>query len=291
MPVRFFESVLSASPRQLRCRRGVPNPRASAFTLVELLVVIGIIAILVSILLPALNRARGAANDVKCKSNLRQIMQAALLFANEHKGALPGNTNDRGRGIPPNPGTPDEQDFLFGSSGNWQDAPQKGTIFRYTNNNYEIFRCPQRFDVGAGIVGPEASNGRFDYVGFLIWSGAKVSRVRPQATFTYRDSVSGALLTKTATVPTPVFCEEDSRYVNGSNMEGGHSNVDPLSQHHRGQSNYACVDGSVHSFATWTGKQPRTPFDQAWDWTVDTSGGSKIQMGYYDHGWGWFNSQ
>lgn len=67
-----------------------------AFTLVELLVVIGIISVLIAILLPALSKAKLAAKDVRCKSQLRQIVMGLTMYAQEYNGYYPDAPLGRG---------------------------------------------------------------------------------------------------------------------------------------------------------------------------------------------------
>jgi prepilin-type N-terminal cleavage/methylation domain-containing protein len=69
------------------------------FTLTELLVVVGIIALLIALLLPALAKARDQANKTKCLSNLRQLAISAIMYADQNKGRYPLELRNNNNGI------------------------------------------------------------------------------------------------------------------------------------------------------------------------------------------------
>jgi prepilin-type N-terminal cleavage/methylation domain-containing protein/prepilin-type processing-associated H-X9-DG protein len=96
--------MLSKVPSDHRQNR---RPAVSAFTLVELLVVIGIIAVLISILLPALSKARQSAQEVKCMSNIREMCMGMTMYCDGHKGTMPAKGGD---GTVSNPVTQIDQD-------------------------------------------------------------------------------------------------------------------------------------------------------------------------------------
>jgi prepilin-type N-terminal cleavage/methylation domain-containing protein/prepilin-type processing-associated H-X9-DG protein len=89
--------MLSAEQRMVPSRSVHPPPRRSAFTLVELLVVLGILALLLALLLPALGRTRRVAQSTACMANLRSIGQAMLVYAAENRGAIAGSPLTTGR--------------------------------------------------------------------------------------------------------------------------------------------------------------------------------------------------
>jgi prepilin-type N-terminal cleavage/methylation domain-containing protein len=84
-PCRILRADMEAArhARRSRC------PTAAGFTLVELLVVIGIIALLIGVLLPALSRARESARKTACLSNLRQTHQFLVMYANDYRDRVP----------------------------------------------------------------------------------------------------------------------------------------------------------------------------------------------------------
>lgn len=120
-----------------RNRRAVsPTARTPrrAFTLVELLVILGIIAILLAILLPSLSKARKQAQTAACLSNQRQLVAACVMYANEHNGLLPFTGFYDG----PYP------TWLYGNIQTMlgkQDEVQKGQLWPYLKVT-GVYHCP-----------------------------------------------------------------------------------------------------------------------------------------------------
>jgi prepilin-type N-terminal cleavage/methylation domain-containing protein len=264
-------------------RTGRRSSGRRAFTLVELLVVIGIIALLIAVLMPALRRAREQANAAACSSNQRQIMMAFLMFANEHKGHLPGNWWDY------LDKDSEHRAWLINANEPLDNAPQNGTVFRYLNN-LGVYRCPSTVD--STISSGTGSNGRFDYASFLCFSGARVSNIKPTSEFRFGGAVQ--------VVPTPVVCEEEpAGGINGGNNEGGHCNTDRMGHTHpnsgwqmiggkkvaRGGAYYASIDGSVQFFKeNWDA--------DSWAWFSKAPSGRMQTLGAIPNpSWNWWNAQ
>jgi prepilin-type N-terminal cleavage/methylation domain-containing protein/prepilin-type processing-associated H-X9-DG protein len=101
------------------------------FTLVELLVVIGIIAVLMALLLPSLSRAREYSRKTKCLANLRSLGHAMVMYANQHKDRLPNSNPHLTTSI----GAPDETTHVL-----------KQLCEQFLGGSVAVFHCPSDSD-------------------------------------------------------------------------------------------------------------------------------------------------
>lgn len=134
------------------CSVRTRSRRYNGFTLIELLVVIAVIAILASLLLPALNRAKTKAEGIYCLNNLKQVIIGWMMYAEDNGGRLAEN---RGSTTTTNAYVTGIMEWDYG--GPWPD--NTNTLYLtgcqlgpYLANNYRVFKCPA--DKLPGVFGP-----------------------------------------------------------------------------------------------------------------------------------------
>ena len=127
------------------------NRLRQAFSLVEVLVAVGIMAILMAILLPTVTRVRKQAQTIKCEGHMRQILIMTNLYCNDWEGVLPYTNWGDGPAFTPNrhvgyPGWAYDGN-VPGARGTYDESDiQTGVLYKYAGSSSEMFRCP--LDIG-----------------------------------------------------------------------------------------------------------------------------------------------
>jgi prepilin-type N-terminal cleavage/methylation domain-containing protein/prepilin-type processing-associated H-X9-DG protein len=221
--------------------------RRQAFTIIELLVVIGIIGLLVAILLPSLGGARENARSAACMSNLRQIGTSASQYAIDNKDRFWSRL-----------------DWLpithsLGLAGNYTG---KGILMEYMNNADKILECPSnRRRTSTGTEKTNVFGGRSglntDYTMVGRVEGAKLGQ-QPKAAYLANPgnfsvtSLAPSLFTDDSRVKKfsglPFIVEESTIFANETTDNGIFEGTDQLTTRHNGNANMLYVEGHADSF-------------------------------------------
>lgn len=168
--------------------------RSPAFTLIEVLVVVAIIALLLSILLPSLKQARDMSRSVVCQANVRQLITAFVTYSIDNKGRFPGNRQDEySDWLGGSNGPPAKR--IYGVAGNRGKQPEWGTIYKkHMGGMSDAYSCPDDKTFRIRAAKGESFH---SYTANLLTSGAKT------------EYLAGAHYPKPLTSMNPVYDRSD----------------------------------------------------------------------------------
>jgi prepilin-type processing-associated H-X9-DG protein/prepilin-type N-terminal cleavage/methylation domain-containing protein len=217
-------------------KNSVNLKKAPGFTLVELLVVIGIIALLISVLMPALNKARASAMQITCLSNLRQVDLAFYAYSLDNKSKVPGSYWEG----PINLDWGGVNNALYQANPHAYTHPFQTSVLKKYLVTDRVLTCPLA----------ARPNGFFDYTMVIRMAGAKTN-LRARMSYPLHPEQSSSPRAYFPAIP--LLVEENQFWYNSVDDDGSFANADQFSHRHSGKSNIAYLDGSVGQFKSPAG--------------------------------------